>query len=62
MSKKDNIPLPNGMQLVRETKSERVQILVRPFTKKMIKQEAESKSVSMNDLINTILEEHIYRI
>lgn len=62
MAKKDNIPLPNGMQLVREPKSERIQLLMRPITKKLIKQEAKSKGVSMNDWINTILEEHIYHV
>lgn len=62
MAKKDNIPLPNGMQLVSEPKSERIQLLVRPITKKLIKQEAKSKGVSMNDWINTILEEHIYHV
>ncbi len=62
MAKKDNIPLPNGMQLVSEPKSERIQLLMRPITKKLIKQEAKSKGVSMNDWINTILEEHIYHV
>ena len=62
MAKKDNIPLPNGMQLVSEPKSERIQLRMRPITKKLIKQEAKSKGVSMNDWINTILEEHIYHV
>ena len=62
MAKKDNIPLPNGMQLVSEPKSERIQLLMRPITKKLIKQGAKSKGVSMNDWINTILEEHIYHV
>lgn len=42
-----------------ETKSTRVQILIRPATKKALQDEARRRGVSVNELINIILEEHL---
>lgn len=48
-----------GYKLVRETKSERLQLLIRPSLKEDLKKAARVSGVSVNDLINTILEESI---
>lgn len=53
--------VPKGYKLVREPKSIRMQLLVRPTVKEAIKQEAEAKGISMNDLANIIFEEHFER-
>lgn len=42
-----------------QTKSERLQLLIRPATKKALQDEARSRGVSVNELINSILEEHL---
>jgi predicted HicB family RNase H-like nuclease len=53
--------VPEGYRLVKEYKSERMQLLVKPATKKAIKKAAYSQGMSMNDLINKIIEEYIER-
>lgn len=53
--------IPKGYRLERETKSVRLQLLVRPATKEAIKDLAAAQGLSMNDLINSILEEYIER-
>lgn len=53
---------PAGYVLKRESKSERMQLLVRPTTKQALKKLAEDKGgISVNDLANTIFEEYIER-
>ena len=42
-----------------QTKSERLQLLIRPTTKKALQAEAARRHVSVNELINSILEEHL---
>ena len=54
-----DIKVPAGYRLQREYKSERMQLLIRPTTKKMIKQRAAVLGISMNDLINQILDEYV---
>lgn len=56
-----DLPIPKGFRLVPEYKSERIQLLVRPATKKAIARAAASQGISMNELINSILEEFIER-
>lgn len=51
--------IPKGYMLVKEKKSERMQLLVRPTLKEAIKKEAKAQGVSMNDLINNIFEEYL---
>lgn len=51
----DQIPEP---RIRRETKSRRVQILIRPGTHERLKRLAESRGQSLNDLINEILENY----
>lgn len=53
--------IPKGYKLVKEPKSARLQLLVRPLTKDGIKRAAEAQGLSMNDLINQILDEYIER-
>ena len=56
-----NAEIPKGYKLVKENKSERMQLLVRPVLKEAIKQEAMAQGVSMNDLVNGIFEEYMER-
>lgn len=53
--------VPKGYKLVKENKSERMHLLVRPALKEAIKEEAEAQGLSMNDLVNNIFEEYIER-
>lgn len=53
--------IPKGYKLVKENKSERMQLLIRPSIKDAIRQEAMAQGLSMNDLINNIFEEYIER-
>lgn len=57
----EGFSIPKGYKLVRENKSERMQLLVRPALKKAIKQEAEAQGLSMNELVNTIFEKYLER-
>lgn len=54
--------IPKGYRLEREFKSVRMQLLVRPSTKEAIKREAAAQGVSMNDLINKLLDEYAERL
>ena len=58
----EGFTIPQGYKLTRESKSLRMQLLVRPLTKEAIKAEADAQGVSMNDLVNTILEEYLERM
>lgn len=53
--------IPKGYKLVKENKSERMQILIRPTLKDAIREEAKAQGLSMNDLVNNIFEEYIER-
>lgn len=53
--------VPKGYKLVKENKSERLQLLVRPYAKEEIKKLAKAQGISVNDLINGILEDYIER-
>lgn len=59
--KQEDLTAPKGYKLVRENKSERMQLLVRPTTKEAIKKAAAAQGLSMNDLINQILDEYTER-
>lgn len=52
---------PEGYVLVKERKSERLQLLIRPNTKKGLQREADREGISVNELINKVLEEYIER-
>ncbi len=53
--------IPKGYKLVKETKSQRLQLLVRPTIKESLKELAGKKNISVNDLSNTIFEEYLER-
>ena len=53
--------IPAGYKLVPETKSERTQLLFRPTTKDTLREIAAARGISLNDLVNQILEEYIER-
>ena len=52
------VTVPEGYRLAPELKSARLQLLLKPTTKARIKAEAEAKKISVNELINKILEEY----
>jgi predicted HicB family RNase H-like nuclease len=57
----EGVTIPKGYKLVKENKSERMQLLVRPATKEAIKKAAAAQGLSMNDLVNNILDEYAER-
>lgn len=52
------VNIPKGYRLEKELKSERLQLLIRPTTKQALKDKATKEGVSVNDLINSILDEY----
>ncbi len=50
---------PKGYKLIRESKSDRTQILLRPSTKRNLKAVARERDMSLNELINTVLEKYL---
>ena len=57
----ESIVVPKGYKMVREAKSQRMQLLVRPTTKDAIRKAAAAQGLSMNDLVNQILDEYAER-
>ena len=57
----EGVTIPIGYKLVKENKSARLQLLIRPTTKEIIKKTAEAQGISVNDLINNILDEYAER-
>ena len=57
----DSFAAPKGYRLVREQKSDRMQLLIRPTTKEAIKKAAQAQGISMNDLVNQLLDEYAER-
>jgi len=56
-----NEAIKSGMyKLVREAKSERMQLLVRPATKEALSAIAKDAEISINELANRIFETFIY--
>ena len=56
----NGISINKGYRLVREAKSERMQLLIRPTTKEALATIAKDAEISVNELVNRILEEFIY--
>ena len=54
--------IPRGYRLAPEPKSIRLQLLVKPTTKAGIKEAAAANGQSMNDLINSILEDYLNKL
>lgn len=57
----DGVQIPKGYKLVKENKSERMQLLIRKTLKDAIREEAAAQGLSMNDLVNNIFEEYFER-
>lgn len=57
----EGLAIPKGYKLVKENKSARMQLLIRPTIKDAIKEEAAAQGLSMNDLVNNIFEEYMER-
>lgn len=51
--------VPRGYKLTKEARSERIQLLVRPSTKDILKAEADTAGKSLNEYVNDLLEEHL---
>lgn len=54
------IKIPKGYRLVRENKSERVQLLVRPVTMKRLRKRAEEQDISVNELCNRLFDNYVF--
>ena len=54
-----DLPLPRGYKVIRESKSVRQQVLLRPSTRQALRDEAKRKGISTNELLNSILEKHL---
>lgn len=59
--KRDMPVLPEGYRLVRESKSRRMQLLVRPSIYDGIKKLADDNNQSVNDYINDLFEREVYQ-
>lgn len=57
----EKLNIPRGWALTEEVKSARMQLLIKPSTKAALKDLADRKGVSVNQLVNTFLEEGIDR-
>ena len=57
----EGLNIPKGYRLAPEFKSDRMQLLVKPATKEAIRQAAAAQGLSMNELINRILDEYAER-
>lgn len=51
--------VPKGYQVIREYKTARMQLLVRPTTKAALKRLAAAQGDSLNDYVNKLLDTHI---
>lgn len=59
--KSDSLVLPDGYMVERESKSRRVQLLIRPSVYKGIKKIAASKNMSVNEFVNSLFEREVYQ-
>ncbi len=57
----DSFKVPVGYRLVRESKSQRIQLLVTPSTATDLKTAAEVQGISLNELCNRIFEDYLKR-
>lgn len=57
----NGVTIPKGYRLAPEQKSQRLQLLIKPSTKDGIKNAATMQGISVNELINNILEEYLER-
>lgn len=55
----DSFSIPKGYILTKESKTARMALLVRPTTKTALKKIADEQGLSMNDIINQLIEEYL---
>lgn len=55
----DSTALPEGYRILKPVKNQRMQLLVRSATKEGIKRAADAQGISMNELINNIIDEYL---
>lgn len=55
----EGIEIAKGYELKRETKSRRVQLLMRPYTHERMKQLAEEDGISFNELMNRVCDAYV---
>lgn len=54
-----NVHVPEGYRIVKQSKSERIQLLVTPHVKERLQELAEVEGISLNALANNIFQEYI---
>ena len=55
----DGYNIPRGYKLTKEARSERIQLLVRPSSKELLKADADKAGKSLNEFVNDILEDYL---
>lgn len=55
----EGFTIPRGYKLTKEARSERIQLLVRPSSKELLKAEADNAGKSLNEHVNEILEDYL---
>lgn len=55
----EGFTIPEGYTLRKESKTARLQLLVRPTTKERMRKLAAAQGISLNELINQILDEYV---
>ena len=55
----EGFTVPKGYKLVQESKTARTQILLRPTTKEALKAEADAQGISLNELVNKIIDNYL---
>ena len=58
----EGVQIPDGYKLVKETKSKRMQLLVRKSTLEALQKAAAREHISVNELANRIFEEYIEKV
>lgn len=53
------VEIPEGMQLVKEYKHVRAQLLMRPTTKNAVRRIAQKNGISFNEMVHRILDEYV---
>ena len=55
----EGFTIPEGYMLKKESKTARLQLLIRPTTKTRMRKLAAAEGISLNELVNQILDEYV---
>lgn len=55
----ESFTIPEGYTLKKESKTARLQLLIRPTTKTRMRKLAAAEGISLNELVNQILDEYV---